>query len=391
MQTLDLDCPSCGETLELDAGFAGGVCRCSNCGTLMTVPRDAGRAEQLSAPEPPSSMSSGARSDDAGGASQPRPSQRKALAEKRGKRGRDKKKGKGGRDKGTGSATIQAGEYRTASGKVVQVEETIRVPMAQSKRKKIRMITTIVFLSVVLGIALVAAIVLFVMLSGDGQPGNDGTTQGPGGQTTAPGNAPQNIPPPIIGPRYDPSANPYELDFPNVAGLPIEGKVAIVVEASQGDSSFWLAQAGDMIRNGMNKDGKPTQAALFAATAAEPAVYKDGKPTSIAQIKQDELTAWFAEQKFARKVDRPAALKRALETKPDMLVFFFSGGTSDEVAQWKKLFQDKDIVVHGVLIDSVSPRPVQTWLRGRDKSQALSLSSRQIKDWQEEAAEDAAE
>ncbi len=40
MQTINLPCPGCHTVLELDAGFAGGVCRCSNCGILMTVPID---------------------------------------------------------------------------------------------------------------------------------------------------------------------------------------------------------------------------------------------------------------------------------------------------------------------------------------------------------------
>ena len=35
---LELTCPSCEQVLVLDAGFAGGVCRCSSCGTLMSVP-----------------------------------------------------------------------------------------------------------------------------------------------------------------------------------------------------------------------------------------------------------------------------------------------------------------------------------------------------------------
>ncbi|QDU33600.1 hypothetical protein KS4_16520 [Poriferisphaera corsica] len=35
---LELKCPNCQNTLKLDDGFAGSVCRCSFCGLLMTVP-----------------------------------------------------------------------------------------------------------------------------------------------------------------------------------------------------------------------------------------------------------------------------------------------------------------------------------------------------------------
>lgn len=35
-----LDCSNCGQTLEIDDAFAGGVCRCRHCGTIQTVPVD---------------------------------------------------------------------------------------------------------------------------------------------------------------------------------------------------------------------------------------------------------------------------------------------------------------------------------------------------------------
>ncbi len=54
MTTIELQCPTCQEMLVLDAGFAGGVCRCSGCGTLMTVPAAAGgTSERLSRPATP--------------------------------------------------------------------------------------------------------------------------------------------------------------------------------------------------------------------------------------------------------------------------------------------------------------------------------------------------
>lgn len=45
---IKINCPQCNEQLEVDVGFAGGICRCFECGTLMTVPaRTGGKAEQL--------------------------------------------------------------------------------------------------------------------------------------------------------------------------------------------------------------------------------------------------------------------------------------------------------------------------------------------------------
>jgi hypothetical protein len=42
---IELACPSCRNLLEVDEGFRGGVCRCFNCGTLLTVPEEEQRTE----------------------------------------------------------------------------------------------------------------------------------------------------------------------------------------------------------------------------------------------------------------------------------------------------------------------------------------------------------
>ena len=41
---ITLVCTKCSTTLNVDDGFAGGVCRCSNCGTIQTVPARGQRA-----------------------------------------------------------------------------------------------------------------------------------------------------------------------------------------------------------------------------------------------------------------------------------------------------------------------------------------------------------
>jgi len=35
-----LNCPQCREELEIDDAFLGGICRCSHCGAMITVPSD---------------------------------------------------------------------------------------------------------------------------------------------------------------------------------------------------------------------------------------------------------------------------------------------------------------------------------------------------------------
>ncbi len=41
-----LECSNCGQTLNVDDAFAGGVCRCRHCGTIQTVPADAPRLDE---------------------------------------------------------------------------------------------------------------------------------------------------------------------------------------------------------------------------------------------------------------------------------------------------------------------------------------------------------
>lgn len=52
---LHITCPSCDTGLEVDPGFRGGVCRCSQCGTLLTVPDEKGPqiVESLGRPDVP--------------------------------------------------------------------------------------------------------------------------------------------------------------------------------------------------------------------------------------------------------------------------------------------------------------------------------------------------
>lgn len=53
MERIELPCPSCGKTLKVDAGFAGSVCRCKYCGSLISIPDPLGLSDpqNLEAPE----------------------------------------------------------------------------------------------------------------------------------------------------------------------------------------------------------------------------------------------------------------------------------------------------------------------------------------------------
>lgn len=341
MQTLDLECPSCGEMLELDAGFAGGVCRCSSCGTLMTVPADAGQAETLSRPSP------------SGGSASlpelPRPSRTR------------NKKGKASKG-GAISATIEAGEYRTASGKVIRLDDAVKVPMAESKRKKVQALTAIVFFSVIAGVVVLAVIAIIMMVGGPDKAGLGGLGGGDG--------------PPV----FDATANPYTLPFANVAGLPVDEEVAIVFGATE-DSGEWMIAIADMIRAGLDKEESSTRVGFYAAIKGSTTSYGVG-PEALDRLDAKKSTEWIIDLPNEDPIDLADALSTAMSNKPTTLILVIGSATEAEVTAWKgAVGTAEDVTVHAVMINGTS-LPLRAWLKEREGSELVSLSSQDIDSWQ---------
>ena len=180
MKSIRLDCPECEEPLELDAGFAGGVCRCSNCGTLMTVPESPtrGKAERLRRPD--------------------EPGQAPRAAAKAGKR----------------PAPPPAGTYVTASGRQVEIGKSTKVPTASKRIKAARYGTTAAFV-VVMAVILGAAGYLGYRLINQ-------TISDPPDTT------------PIERFVFTAGAAPTTLPASNVLGIPVGRETAVIVDASAG-------------------------------------------------------------------------------------------------------------------------------------------------------------
>lgn len=340
MQTIDLECPSCGEMLELDSGFAGGVCRCSNCGTLMTVPSDAGQAETLSRPGENQSFDSDA---DLGAMSGSVPSR---TSTSRGKKG-----------KGKTSERIEPGEYLTASGKVVKLDNTVRVPMAESKKKQIRAVTAIVFFSIVM-LGVIAGVVAIILITGGGKDGGDGTGEDQ-----------------IV--QFDPTANPYDLPFANIAGLPLEGKTAIVVEGSEA-SYDWMLEAGEMVAIGLSKPGTGVSAGLFPGAPSGP---KAIDITSLSSLDGKAIKDWFENMPVEGEPDVAAGIKSALNGAPDMMILIVTKAGQAEIEAWSSLIESSpNLTIHAVLINGV-PSDLRDWLSGREGSELVLLSPQDIRNF----------
>lgn len=336
--------------LELDAGFAGGVCRCSNCGTLMTVPSDAGKAESLT--RPTSSASVGAGGLSSMGVPDPGP---RRSSSKRGKG----KKSKSSKSKRI-STTVEAGEYQTASGKVIRLEETTRVPMAEGKRKQIRAATTAVFFSIVAMVVIVAVVAIVLITGGPGGSGADDAEV-----------------------AYDPAANPYVLEFANVMGLPVTGRTVVIVEASE-YSEEWAKVVGDMVGAGLAQASEDGEVVLIGA-GGSPVSYGNGSPSEL-PIAAGDVSGWFGKLPTTGTADVGAAISSALTVAPDTLIVLHGYAEMSDIEAWDKLLADQaDLTLHTVHIGNNSLE-LEGWA-GERGGYAVVLSIDQIEYLKDAAAE----
>ncbi|MEM8782788.1 MAG: hypothetical protein AAGE65_08005 [Planctomycetota bacterium] len=235
-KTIDLNCPGCSALLELDRGFAGGVCRCSTCGTLMTVPRlDTEKAEALVRAERPG---------EAPGARRERPERPEAPGRRasltRNARPTSVPRG----DAPSQPEAEPAGEqvYRTASGREVRVDASA-VPTAEAKRKAIRAATVAVFVLVVGGVLALCGLAVTLLVT---QP----TPEQIAAQTHVPVHT------------YDASANPYAIEGPNLLGLPLTNRVALVFDPGGMDEASFSTVRSALL-DGLSRRSDAVRVSVF--------------------------------------------------------------------------------------------------------------------------------
>ncbi|QNN25284.1 hypothetical protein HED60_24380 [Planctomycetales bacterium ZRK34] len=167
---IDLACPQCDSELEIDDGFRGGVCRCFNCGTLMTVPDDPDqqRPESLSRPDAPDETHRAA------------------------------------------STTNRMSVYTTNTGRVVKLSthQIARVPVAQRKRLGIRigvMATMGLLVLCVVGVVIYGMSLLFTP-----------TTDVSASEAW----------------EYNPDANPFLASDASFVGVPLSDSTILMIDSS---------------------------------------------------------------------------------------------------------------------------------------------------------------
>ncbi|MEM9419550.1 MAG: hypothetical protein AAGA25_10955 [Planctomycetota bacterium] len=381
MQTLELECPACSELLELDMGFAGGVCRCSACGTLMTVPQDAAQgaqAEQLSRPDRPDDPSGMSGLGDAADTA-PTPARRERSSSPRRKKGKRGKPDRRGRKKSPQSTrpparagqAIEQGVYTTASGKTIKIDRTTSVPVARTRRTGVRIATMVVFFSIIGAVVLIGVFAIVWMLKNPkGGPAEDPAA---------------NAPVVEIDPTqfvYNKSENPYTLDQPNAIGLPLTGTVAIILETGP-DNADWNETMAEMIGTGLSRPGSEAKVIILAAGPDGLRAFRD-QPTPPAVATPQALIEFIKDGGGAGTGEIREAIQDALGLTPDTLILVVGQAPRTDVSQWEQLLQDHpDTALHGVLVEGYS-QAFEDMVYDRNDGHYINLVTDDLITWRDE-------
>jgi len=321
---LELECPGCTEQLELDPGFAGGVCRCSICGTLMTVPADpsAQQAERLSRPDTPGGRRAAPPS--------PTPSAPPPRAEAPGRPAAPAPPPAEEEMPVAQSFEEEAGvdTYVTETGRVVKVDRAMEIPTAAKKRVVVRATTAILFLGVVAGLLALMIFALVMLIS---EPPSPDTSH----------LALQKF-------EYKRDANPWTMGQPNVLGLPLGERCVIVVDASA-EAEPWLDTVRSAVTAGLTRADSKAQVNVVYATRG--GVEKlTGGLTGIGGLSASRLSKFQADIPAGGSPELFPAIAAALEMEPESIILI-TGRRAREVDQDRIR---SVIEANAVLLDVVS-------------------------------------
>ena len=282
MKSIRLDCPECDEPLELDAGFAGGVCRCSNCGTLMTVPESPtrGKAEKLQRPDEPGQV--------AKPAAKPRASKSRTTA-----------------------PPPAAGTYVTASGRKVAIDKSTKVPTASKRIKAARYGTTAAFV-VVMAVILGAAGYLGYRLV------NQTISEPP--DTT-----------PVERFVFTGGTDPSTLPASNVLGIPVGRATAVIVDASAG-ADGWRELMERVLLAGLMRPPLDRRSVMVMYANGEAVSAWHNRTRPLDEVDPAELKAFMAGVESSGDAQLAAALERVVDAGVDHAVIISGRPLSREEA-----------------------------------------------------------
>jgi hypothetical protein len=326
MPEIELDCPSCQEHLTLDEAFADGVCRCSNCGTVMSVPSQArSQSTRPGAPMLRPDLPAGVKSHG-------RKKRRQLVdeitveAEQEAIEAQSERLNPAAMD--TDEIALEEfehdlddressahhamlvtakedGSFVTPSGRKISVSSPALIPTApsvqeeQEPRRRSMMITFVGMLIMTASTILILGITYFSMMLLNEQANQAADPASP--TATAP------------------TSNPFSSDQPNFFHLPLKNQTALVVDG-YGLSSAWNSQMKKSMVAASKTFGPNAVQFFFFTDVDKPHVYP-AEAGVLGPIQRQELGNLIETELYTINVSDPmAALAKALESRPKQLI-----------------------------------------------------------------------
>jgi len=357
MDQLELECPNCSQALELDAGFAGGVCRCSNCGTLMTVP-DRVLFDDINPPDRPNHPV--------------------------------------GTEVGTQEASDRVEDPLDAMASVVEAKThtdplpylepppgpTPQVPLElpvehyprstrgtsgmtpSNRRTVIRLSVVAAFILVMGSIIAACGMAISVFLSNSKAP-ND----------TTPGASQVQLA------KYNPQANPFKLTMPNILGVPIGNKTVVVIDASSA-SRPWLGLVKDALVAGTDFDQTDTKIQIVFGTETGTQIFP-AQPVPLAQLSRAKLKRFIRGVLSYGQADLVAAIGHAVDSNPDQVVLVIGQPlTHDQISKLRNLLRITDEIRFDAIVLGVDiEMPALSELTASQGGHLVKLTTSQLDKW----------
>lgn len=335
MKTLELRCPSCRRELEVDVGFAGGVCRCSHCGALMSVPRrSSGQAEAVSRaerPDRPDVSSPSARPEAPAGAQgaetkgdgdtevalEPSESQSPGTPETGEAEGDDDDPlaalAAGGSNEApaepAGGDDQPPATYTTSSGQQIDVGDDRAIPTARKKTVlKRRVMVYGIVGAITLGMTAMVIFAAVTILQGEGEP-----TRAEQFQPTREFN-------------YNRGANPFTHQHVNALGLPFsKGETVVLVDASAA-SNDWLSWVKSALAYGLTREDSEATFELMFANGDSTRAMNGYALVEAAKTDRSDVADFQSSVPADGQADLTTAFESAASLQPDQIVLITGRG-----------------------------------------------------------------
>lgn len=343
MDQLELTCPSCDQVLLLDAGFAGGVCRCSNCGTLMTVPTDL--LEQYNtAPTRPDRPNQPSAS--------PSPSSATRSVSN-------------GESQILDGYTLSPPATRTAaSSRTAKIAPPERNTPQQRRTKK-RLGLYAFFVSLFLLMVGACALTITAIVHRQAQT-----------PTEARHEEAADV---LAEFEYNPNVNPFTLNKPNILGVPLSPRTTVVIDTGE-TSHRWLGLVKNALLTGTFFKTQTVSIQFVFATSSRPTVFPE-LPTELIDLPRERFRVFLNSVLATGTPNLQNAMSAALASQPDQIILITGQQPApDQVVAIQNLLKNAPYAhLDALLIDPPTPDPLG--MAKKQNSRQVTISSTQITAW----------